>query len=76
MIRLWLQSNGKDIVIYNYQIENGIVGKISYSKFRHATRIDSALDNQPTLYYQYLHHELMQMGKNNYFPKQYVIAWY
>lgn len=76
MIRLWLRSNGKDIVIYNYQLENGSIGKISYSKSRNATKIDNTLDNQPRLYYQYLHRELMQMSKINYFPAQYVIAWY
>jgi hypothetical protein len=76
MIRLWLQSNTADLVIYQYQVESGAKGEIWYSKSRKATKIDNVIDDYPHIYYQYLHAELMKMGEQANFPPQKTIAWY
>lgn len=75
MIRLTLKSMGNDIIKYNYQVENGATGEILYSKSRKATKVDNLLDKEPSMYYDYIHSEIMKMGKNNSFPKKRTIAW-
>lgn len=75
MIKLWLKSNSKDIVKYQYQAESGPIGEVLYSKSRKATRIDNKLDDFPDFYYQSLHSELMKWGEKDKFPEKNTIAW-